>query len=364
VSTPLLSFPLLCPDAANHYNPQTGLFDVSYGTAWQLGQLLALQNQSFSTALYNWKKTVQASDVIAEEQALIQAKLLNEPHFEELLSTRMNRLQAPPIPDIVVDWIAQLKLLSGVPFNYLVPDEQMLPLESMRFFYLDLNWVDALIDGAFSIGRSTTGELQKDAVHLPKLKKAVAQKIRTLRRNTSHALLKDSAPSDETVISGFLMRSKVISRWPGLDVNGYSDIKALPDSKCLIYKMIRLADDLLICFFEGDVVKVDIHEPPEQLHFGVEGSPGNFTTSLRAVTSGAYQGLQLGQQLPNVPPDPQISTRSDKQTVNIADTATIILNKLNTDYNQGLSLNINFTAAEFALEMVKGVVQVEFQKNP
>jgi hypothetical protein len=45
-------------------------------------------------------------------------------------------------------------VLHGVPFNYLVPDEGMPSPESIRFFYLDMNWVDALLDGAFSIGRN------------------------------------------------------------------------------------------------------------------------------------------------------------------------------------------------------------------
>ena len=41
------------PDAASAYDPQTGLFDVSYGAAWQLGQLLALQNSGLANQLYH-----------------------------------------------------------------------------------------------------------------------------------------------------------------------------------------------------------------------------------------------------------------------------------------------------------------------
>lgn len=43
--------PVSCADELLHYDPDTGLFDVAYASAWQLGRLLALQNQGFALAL-------------------------------------------------------------------------------------------------------------------------------------------------------------------------------------------------------------------------------------------------------------------------------------------------------------------------
>ncbi|HEV2734462.1 MAG TPA: hypothetical protein VGV85_06465, partial [Longimicrobiaceae bacterium] len=65
-------------------------------------------------------------------------------------------------PAGVVEWMARLRLLTGVPFFYLVPEGRMLPPESIRFFQVDPNWVDVLLDGAFSVGRSTTGDATRD----------------------------------------------------------------------------------------------------------------------------------------------------------------------------------------------------------
>lgn len=42
-------------DGALRFDAHTGMFDVSYAAAWQLGRLLALENPGFSEAINNWK---------------------------------------------------------------------------------------------------------------------------------------------------------------------------------------------------------------------------------------------------------------------------------------------------------------------
>ncbi len=51
-----VALPVMNPDQVTYYNPESGLFDISHSTAWQIGRLLALQNKSFSIALYLWKR--------------------------------------------------------------------------------------------------------------------------------------------------------------------------------------------------------------------------------------------------------------------------------------------------------------------
>lgn len=50
-----LPLPFFSADAATGYNPETGMLDLSYSAAWQLGRLLALHNRHFATELYYWK---------------------------------------------------------------------------------------------------------------------------------------------------------------------------------------------------------------------------------------------------------------------------------------------------------------------
>lgn len=52
----------------------------------------------------------------------------------------------------IITWLGRLRTLEGIPFPYIVPHEEMLPNDSIRFFHIDRNWIDAMIDGALSTG--------------------------------------------------------------------------------------------------------------------------------------------------------------------------------------------------------------------
>ena len=116
------------------------------------------------------------------------------------------------LPDAVVDWLARLRLLSNVPFAYLVPDHRLLPTESIRFFYLNRNWTDAAVDGAMSVGAVTT----KDRAQLQGLHATLRAAV---DRHERRVWAKDAgaAPTDgpAEVVTGFLLRSRAVSGWPG-----------------------------------------------------------------------------------------------------------------------------------------------------
>lgn len=355
-----LRVPVSCPDAANRYDPQTGIFDVSYGAAWQLGQLLALASSEYAVALYNWRRELRRARAVAEEQALID-ELLGDA-LPSVAARRERRLltaeEASRPPRVVVDWLAALSLLNGVPFNYLVPDERMLPPESLRAFHLDRSWMAALLDGAFSIGRATTGEQRLDLLHAEPVHALVAEAARTLRPNPRPAALR---AADGGLLgrraartTGFLLRSQVVSGWPLLGVVGYEDADMTREVPKL--RMARLSGDVLLCLFDGEVGAVAVHEPPEQLHCGVEGQPGAFSTTLRAI-SGTTPGRQLRDPATRGWATAPVPGRDGGRTLRVADAAASIDGVLRARFGQQIRA---FTSAELALELVKGVVRVEF----
>ncbi|MDX6612706.1 MAG: hypothetical protein QOD75_1892 [Blastocatellia bacterium] len=56
-------------DEAKIYDPNTGLFDMSYAVAWQIGRLLALADKEFSVTLLRWQQEVNyLINLIIEQQ--------------------------------------------------------------------------------------------------------------------------------------------------------------------------------------------------------------------------------------------------------------------------------------------------------
>jgi len=359
--------PISGPDAANRYNPDTGLFDVSYGAAWQLGQLLAIQNRRFAQQIYEWKKDLRDHDVVVDEANFLNSQMHAVPALKSFMTKAQADPTPPPMPEYAIHWLAGLRLLKGVPFNYLVPNQTMLPPESIRFFHLDLSWVDALVDGALSIGRSTSAE-NLPPQHQKALREAaqkahaaMAEQRPQARPNTEHI-------NTDQVVMGFVLRSKVCSGWPRLNVNAYPNGQTLTEIPKL--RMERIGEDVLIALFDGNAGMVAIHEAPEALHCGFEVATSadkcaahiELATTLRQL-QGSTPGRQyLTDPVPGHSPNACVPYRgSDAQTVGIPQAVLNIKNKLHNDFGQDTT---PFTSAEFGLEVIKGVSKVEFYNPP
>lgn len=369
-------------DALARYNPQTGMFDMSYAAAWQLGQLMALQNTGFSIALYAWKQQLKKAEAAQAELDLIRQALTPLPAdpdpapdgdtspsapanprahaFSQLLNVRRAQVETAlaAVPQPVVDWIARLRVLNGVPFAYLVPDERMLPPELLRFFHLDPNWIEALVDGAFSIGRATEDDVKRDAALRARVHGPAMAAARALRRNPRPASI--SADTGDA-ITGFLMRSQVLKAWPRLQVNGYRDIDG--NTELDKFRLVRLSADILLALFSGELAMVRIHEPPEQLHFGIEGGAVLLRAVVAATVGTPPIALQPGEQVPgdhHLPTDATPPMRGEQGTVKVAAAAALIEDLLRTKLGQDTP-GFRFTSAEFALEMIKGVDTIEFR---
>lgn len=305
--SPRIDLPARSADELVRYDRDLAMFDVSYAAAWELGRLLALQDKDFSTGLYQWKRE-HAQQVAREAQRSRNSHL----PFQSATSVF--------VPETISAWFKSLRKLEGVPFSYLVPDERMLPAESIRFFRVDHAWTNCLADGAFSIGRVASSDHEADRSHGQK----------------------SPAAGLSPMLTGFLLRSEVVSGWPGLVVDGYADEDG--QRPVLMHRLDRLSSGVLICIFWGEVRRVDLHLKAETLHFGLAHEHGVFSKKLRNA-DGTSRPAPLAVET---------SHWRDKtlRTLNVgvfADSMKTALNAPN-----------RLTSAQFALQMVEGVENIVF----
>lgn len=241
-----------------------------------------------------------------------------------------------PMPKYVVNWLSQLRLLYGVPFEYLVCDEKYLPVESIRFFYIDRNWNDALIDGALSIGTTSRDQLFKNSNV-----QGISDTLDGLENSVRSALrgLDQDSSSNSELVCGFLLRSSVVSGYPGMEVRGYADKEG---TKLLdILRLERLSPDILLCLFAGKPADVALQQPPEGLHFGVrKDETGNsYYVYLRHI-SGDDVGMQI------LPPE--------RASAEFRGGAEGVLNVSKTAQNIATSLNVEkLPSSAFAIQMIR-----------
>ena len=299
-----------CADQLLSYDPENGLFDTSYAAAWQLGQLLALQDKSFAINLFNWKRS-NAQKLAKESQLAL---------YPHLFTSQPNTGDDIEFPNDINTWFEQLGLLKGVPFHYLVPDERMLPPESIRFFWLDWFWVESLLDGAFSIGRVQASDAKQDSQNKPLL-------------------------GSPKTITGFIMRSEVVSGWPDLQIDGFVNTDPKPErDKLKVLRCDRLSESVLICLFDGEIKTVDISLKPEGLHFGFIDMDSILVQDLRDLSNG--RKLDVDKHV-------NLSWKNQESRV-------VNIDKLACDIKTELDEKRSFTSAQFALEMVQGAEKVRF----
>jgi len=203
------------------------------------------------------------------------------------------------MPPYMESFLAHLRLLIGVPFDYLVPDSRLLPDESIRFFYVDRSWTDRLADGAISVGKIGTREQAHHQAHSPAVNQQldVSERIvRVLQRRledfpTAKAGVDNQTPAD--IITGFILRSAAVSGWPQMDVRAFNtiiqpglDVKDIPPSQMLpLLRLERLSPSILVALFQGVPKLVWCEEPHHGVQFGIsETVSGSISIPARNST--------------------------------------------------------------------------------
>lgn len=279
-------------------------------------------------------------------------ELFTTPRAASALSSRLQPTSS------VGNWLGNLRLLVGVPFTNLVANNRMLPRESIRFFYVDDNWLDALQDGATSIGLHSS----RDAGHQSAMKETLIREAeigaRQQRRRRRKQPLAESVMTG-TIRTGFLLRSAVVSGWPGLEVRAFADREGTQGIELL--RLERLAPDVMICIISGEQgipVRIDIDEPSEGLQFGVSDD-----RTIPPRWPGFTQPDRTGKAITDDPDlwvSPVMRKESGKDTRVLDVIATRANLKSRLIALGAMTQSQELESADFALQMVKSPAQQPF----
>jgi hypothetical protein len=220
------------------------------------------------------------------------------------------------VPGELRRFLARLRLLHGLPFSYLVPDAQLLPIESIRFFHIDRAWTDALTQGALSVGTvSTADRTQLESVY-PHICREVDEAERSIRQPKSEQPLKAGSGA----LTGFVLRSRAVSGWPNLHVRAYSVDKLEDDeltnlaeshpSRMKVLRMERLAPAVLLVIFDGVPAVVHIEEPRQGIQFGVRLDPEDVANAALGTHRAKVKIRNNNTGLPVEPKDDFVADNS------------------------------------------------------
>jgi hypothetical protein len=403
------------PDGLIRYDNTNGIMDLAYAGASQLGRFLGLQDRAFAQSLSAWRTDVQRQiKARLEKEELIRTlrsqpageRLLQSPESEFLESALEEALtrkeaaterpgksfaeslnaEAKPgdgsakqwqaatmkeLPATVSDWLARRVLLYGVPFLYLVPDERMLPMPSMRFFRIDPLWIKRLLEGACSVGRNSTEAELVDSILGDEFFRIAVEGCGKVRRrpllNEGDGLPKsDDSPSPSFPFEGFLLRSPLVRGWQGLEIEAWywkkGEAQPVPAPPL---RIDRLAPDIMLCIFNGPLAKIEIRQPAEGMHFGADGFQ---KTSLRKTTTqdpGGQIALK-GNDVVQIPFRGEETTRfgtehKGQRVVDVQELANFFHEALTNKGGMDKSPLASFTSAEFAVQMTDSPGRVEIK---
>lgn len=164
-------------------------------------------------------------------------------------------------PDALVTWLDRLQHLDGVPFVYLVPQPQLLPPESLRFFFVDPDWQDRVIDGALASAAVSTADLD-----------ALFEQYRAAVRAELDAR---TGGADER-LSGLLLRSSIVRHHPRLYVRAFA--RTDRTAQLPVVRQERLSSDVLLVMWAGVPARVELEEPSEGAWFGAERNGSAYVT--------------------------------------------------------------------------------------
>lgn len=389
-------------DALMIYLAEQGLFDLSYAAAWNIGRNLALADAHFAQAINRYVHTAKtAVATIAQRLRLphfagetdsrkLLARDASRHQFAELVGgglgqqwtgaiERARRGERPASQSVVhvsstvhprelwsrpetaaavsehaaealdpvADWLANLGLLYPVPFSHLVPDPRLLPVESIRFFYVDPDWIDALQAGACSIAINHSADVAAFTTLHPQLTEAITQKT---RQRSSRSFDNEGTSAGRIKMSGMLIRSELVSNCPALVIAATS-----AGNPVNLHRNDCPSKNVRLCLFDGIPDAVSLAEPYQGLLFGVEDNG-----IVPRYVSGT--AAQIGAQIQNAPHIPPQGYAGFLTTYCRSEGGVVQVEKLASALGDatGVKVGSGFGAGDFAIQMVQAPERQSF----
>lgn len=177
--------------------------------------------------------------------------------------------------------------LRRIPLTWLVPDETLLPPESVRFFFLDEGFLRHLFAGACAAGalgvEESTLDAQRALQRLAVVKDDWSQQIRKAAdieyriRNIQLPGMPALGPPDDRHLyqpTGLLLRSEAVRRYPGMRVSATARFEPVPGPQTLVQlpllRLERVAPGILLALFMGIPERIEIEEPDVGTRFGFD----------------------------------------------------------------------------------------------
>jgi hypothetical protein len=220
---------------------------------------------------------------------------------------------AGALPPYMESFLAHIRLLVGVPFEYLIPDDRLLPPESIRFFYVDRSWTDRLVDGAMAVGQIGSREAAHYRARVGGLTQLLDQSermVRSLQRRVDFDTAKaasDGVERPADVVTGLVLRSSTVTHWPHMDVRAYDRTIEEPydtaDPAVIAHQLKtlrieRLAPSVLIALFEREPQMVILEEPHHGVQFGIRHNGPAVVVPLR---DGRGNQIRIGNSSVPIP---------------------------------------------------------------
>ncbi|KAL6918783.1 hypothetical protein FSST1_002809 [Fusarium sambucinum] len=183
-----------------------------------------------------------------------------------------NELNLPRSSDwvTVMTFIMHRMFLVGIPAQNLLIEPSWLPAESLRFFYIDPHWVEAVIDGALGV-----------ANHIERTDDSLRRSIKGIFNKYFSTVDPDVGYRPQVPTYGLLLRSKIVKDFPDLHITapippGSSSKEDGPhaEKRAEILRQERIADDVILCLFDREPGSKSLHtltftQPAHQQYFAL-----------------------------------------------------------------------------------------------